>query len=245
MLFWPLLIIGLAILALFLSGPPSEGVFDSNESQVQLVYLSVMAVGMIAAAAGRILLKGGRKAMATTAVWAAAIAGVATAFVFRDEAAVVVNEIRGELMPSVALSHAEGGAELRRGWDGHYRATAKVNGIEMRMLIDTGASMVLIPYEQVESLGFNPASLDFSIHVTTANGKTSVAPIRLSSITVGPIAVFDVDAAVAQPGRLKSGLLGMTFLDKLAETSFQGDLLILRPRPATGRASFRSAPTNG
>jgi predicted aspartyl protease len=37
-----------------------------------------------------------------------------------------------------------------------------------------------------------------------------------------------VQAAVAHPGRLKIGLLGMSFLDKLSETSFRGDTLILR-----------------
>ena len=244
MLFWPLLIIGLAILALFLSGPPSEGVMDGERAQAQLVYLTVMAVGMIVAAAGRILLRGGRRAMTITAVWVGAIAGLTTAFAFRDQATVVVNELRGELMPSVALSRTEGEAELRRAWDGHYRATAKVNGIEMRMLIDTGASMVLIPYEDAANIGINPASLDFSIRVTTANGKSSVAPITLSSIKIGPIAVFDVDAAVAQPGRLKNGLLGMTFIDRLSETSFQGDRLILRQSLEIRDARFRSVPSS-
>ncbi|HSF94648.1 MAG TPA: TIGR02281 family clan AA aspartic protease [Thermohalobaculum sp.] len=242
MLFWPLLIIGLAILGLFLAGPPSEGVMDGDRSQAQLVYLTVMAVGMIAAAAGRIVLRGGRRALTHTAVWVGAIAGLTTAFALRDQATIVVNDIRGELMPSVALSHAEGEAELRRAWDGHYRATAEVNGVEMRLLIDTGASMVLIPYEDVADLGINPANLDFSIQVTTANGKSSVAPIRLSSIKIGPIAVFDIDAAVAQPGRLKTGLLGMTFIDQLSETSFQGDRLYLRQRQGARFARFRSPP---
>ena len=129
---------------------------------------------------------------------------------------------------SVALATTQGEAELRRAWDGHYRAEAMINGVRMRLMVDTGASMVLLPYEDVRALGIDPEQLDFSLPVTTANGTSTVAPVQLSSIKIGPIAVFDVRAAVAHPGRLKVGLLGMSFLEKLSETSFRGDRLILR-----------------
>ncbi len=230
MLFWPILIIGLAILALLLSGTPQDGVLDSGQMDMRVVYLVVLAAALAIAGAGRMLVRGGRKTLVHTAVWLGTIAGLLTAFAFRDQATIIVQEIRAELMPSVALSRTAGEAELRRAWDGHYRADAEVNGVAMRLMIDTGASMVLIPYEQAAAIGINPDTLDFSMPVTTANGRSSVAPIRLSSIKIGPIAVFDIPAAVTRPGRLKTGLLGMSFLDKLAETSFQGDRLILRQR---------------
>ncbi len=167
-----------------------------------------------------------------------------TAFAFRDQATIIVQEIRAELMPSVALSRSGGeAAELRRAWDGHYRAEAEVNGVSMKLMIDTGASMVLIPFEQAAAIGINPDTLDYSMPVTTANGPSSVAPIRLSSIKIGPIAVFDIPAAIAQPGLLKTGLLGMSFLDKLAETSFQGDRLILRQHDPEQDDRFRSIST--
>ena len=65
-----------------------------------------------------------------------------------------------------------------------------------------------------------------SVHTATP----MLVPTRtlISSIKIGPIAVFDVQAAVAHPGMLKTGLLGMSFLDKLYETSFRGDKLILK-----------------
>jgi aspartyl protease family protein len=117
------------------------------------------------------------------------VSGLATAFVFRDEATFVVNEIRAELMPSVAVTRAVGEAELRRGWDGHYRADAAVNGVSLNLMIDTGASMVLIPYEDAVTIGIDPETLDFSVPVTTANGRSSVAPVRLLIVTP---AVVDV-----------------------------------------------------
>ena len=243
MLFWPILIIGLAILALLLSGAPPDGAIDGGQTDMRVVYLTVLSAGLAIAGAGRMLLGGGRKTLVHSAVWLGTVAGLMTAFVFRDEAAIIVQEIRAELMPSVALSRIVGEAELRRGWDGHYRADAEINGVTLRLMIDTGASMVLIPYEQALEIGINPDTLDYSLPVTTANGRSSVAPIQISSIKVGPIAVFNVPAAVAQPGRLKSGLLGMSFLDKLEETTFKGDLLILRQRGPEPEDELRSIST--
>jgi aspartyl protease family protein len=243
MFFWPILVIGLAIAALVLAGAPREGVLESGQTDMRVVYLAVLAVGLAVAGAGRMLVRGGHRTMLHSAVWLGTIAGLVTAFTFRDQATVLIQEIRAELMPSVALSRVTGEAELRRAWDGHYRAEAEVNGVDLKLMIDTGASMVLIPYEQAARIGINPATLDYSLPVTTANGRSSVAPVQLSSIKVGPIAVFDVPAAVAQPGRLKTGLLGMSFLDRLAETSFQGDRLILRQSRPGSEADLQSIST--
>lgn len=228
MFWWPVLIIGAAMLALILAGEPA-GAFGAGESlDMRAVYMAVLVTGLVFFAAGRILVRGGPRTMLNIAVLLGAIGGLATAFVFRDEAAVLVQEVRAELMPSVALTRAVGMEELRRGWDGHYRAQAEVNGVPLKLMIDTGASMVLIPYEDAVALGIDPASLDFSVPVATANGHSAVAPVELSSVRIGSIAIFNVPAAIARPGRLKSGLLGMSFLDKLHETSFREDRLILR-----------------
>lgn len=242
MLYWPALIIGMAILVLFLSGPPADGIFDSEQSQTHALYIAIVVAALVMAGAGRILARGGRRTVVHTAVWLVAISGLAIAFAFRDEATVIVHEIRAKLRPTVALSRAGNEAELSRDWDGHYRADAEVNGVELRLMVDTGSSMVMIPYEDAARIGIDPATLDFSMPVTTANGRSAVAPIELSSVKVGPIALFGVPAAVAQPGRLKIGLLGMSFLSRLSETSFQGDKLILRLHGVGGAERFQRAP---
>ncbi len=243
MLFWPILIIGVAILALLLSGAPPDGVFDIGQTDMRMVYLALLAAALAIAYAGRIILRGGHKTLLHTAVWLGSIAGLVTAFAFRDQAATIIHEIRAELMPSVALSRSVGTAEYRRDWDGHYKAEAEVNGVVLELMIDTGASMVLIPHDQAAAIGINPDTLEYSMPVITANGRSSVAPIQLSSIKVGSIAVFDVPAAVALPGRLKTGLLGMSFLDKLDEVSFQGNRLILRQDRTGEEGDFQSIIT--
>ncbi len=233
MLFWPVLVIGVAIAVLVVVGPPSDGVYDPTLYRTQIAFGAVLAGLLALFSIGRILVRGGRRALMHLAIWIGAVGGIGTAFLFQDHAEVIINRIRAELIPTVAVSRSEGGTELRRAWDGHYRAEAAVNGIEITLMIDTGASMVLIPYEDVARLGIDPKSLDYSIPVTTANGRSSVAPVTLSSIKIGEIAVFEIPAAVAQPGRLKMGLLGMSFLDRLDETIFRGDKLILRQHGVT------------
>ncbi len=228
MFWWPVLIIAMAILVLVLAGRPPEEL--GMDADMRPVYLAVLVTGLALFAAGRMLVQGGRRAMLNTAICLGIVSGLGTAYVFREQATFVVEEVRAELMPSVALSRAVGEAELRRGWDGHYRAKARVNGVALKLMIDTGASMVLLRYEDAVAVGIDPATLDFSVPVTTANGSTEVAPLRLSSIKIGSIAVFDVPAAVARPGRLNSGLLGISFLDRLDETVFRRDKLILRQR---------------
>jgi aspartyl protease family protein len=232
MLFWPLVIISLVALSLFLVGPPSGAFIASEDAELRLVYLIVLTAGITIAGAGRLLMRGGARTARFAVVWIGVFAGLFTAFTHRDslheDMIALYDRARGNIHPSVALATPQGEAELRRNWDGHYRAEAEVNGVRLHLMIDTGASMVLIPYEDARSVGINPDNLDFSLPVATANGKSSVAPITLSSIKIGPIAVFDVQAAVAHPGRLKTGLLGMSFLDKLDETSFRGNRLLLR-----------------
>lgn len=227
MLFWPIVILVLITLSLLLSAPHGASV-SHGLADFPVTYMIVFAAGITIAAAGRLLLQGGWHTARQAVLWMAAILAVGLSYSQRAELSTLYDRLRGEIHPSVALTTAQGEAELRRAWDGHYRAEAEVNGVKMRLMIDTGASMVLLPYERVRELGIDPNSLEYSMPVTTANGKSTVAPIKLSSIKIGPIAVFDVHAAVAHPGRLKVGLLGMSFLDKLDETSFKRDKLILR-----------------
>jgi len=70
--------------------------------------------------------------------------------------------------------------------------------------------------------------VDHAVPVETANGTAYAAPIRLRSITIGPIEIQGVDALVAKPGALNQSLLGMSFLTRLRSYEFSGDFLTLR-----------------
>ena len=226
--YWMVVIASLTAAAIYLAGPPHVAHVGHVKSAQILVYFVVFAAGLTIAGAVRLLARGGRETARHAVLWVCMVAVGIFAYSSKAELEMLYHHAKGELYPSVALSTAQGEAQFRRTWDGHYRVAAKINGVEERLLIDTGASMVLLPYERVAEFGIDPKKLDFRVPVTTANGKSTVAPVTIDSIRIGPIEVRDVSAAVAHPGRLKMGLLGMSFLDKLEETSFRGDRLILR-----------------
>lgn len=129
---------------------------------------------------------------------------------------------------TAALAIVSVETSINRSWDGHFRAIAQVNGRDVGLLVDTGASLVLLRHDDAMRIGIPLNELDFSIPLTTANGKSYVAPFVIEQLTIGDLTLQDVRAAVAQEGALHSSLLGMSFLEKLNETVIQKNRMILR-----------------
>ena len=96
---------------------------------------------------------------------------------------------------------------------GHVVLDAAVNGAPVRMLVDTGASLVTLTPADARAAGINPVSLAFSGRVQTANGATRMAPVTLREIRIGQLSIYDVHAAVLE--NLNVSLLGMSFLGRL------------------------------
>ena len=94
---------------------------------------------------------------------------------------------------------------------GHFETAADINGNEIDVMVDTGATLVALTYEDAERAGLHLKSSDFTQGVRTANGTGKVAPVTLSSISIGDITVRNVKGAVAEPGKLHKTLLGMSF----------------------------------
>ena len=118
----------------------------------------------------------------------------------------------------------------RRAQDGHYYFDTALNGASasIRMMFDTGATSVALRAEDAAQAGIDVSSLDYSITSHTANGTTTVAPVRLDSLQVGGITHRNVRATVSRPGRLGVSLLGQSFMSKLAGYRFEKDELVLQ-----------------
>lgn len=127
---------------------------------------------------------------------------------------------------AVALVPAE--AAIMRSWDGHFRTIAQVNGADVGLLIDTGASLVLLRHDDAKRIGLDLNGLEYTTPLTTANGRSYVAPVMIGSLKVGDVMVYNIRAAVAEEGALHSSLLGMSFLEHLEETVIQKDRLVMR-----------------
>lgn len=96
---------------------------------------------------------------------------------------------------------------------GHVILEAAVNGAPVRLLVDTGASLVALTPEDALAAGIAPGALVFSGLVNTANGDARMAPVILREVRIGQLSIYDVRAAVLK--NLKFSLLGMSFLSRL------------------------------
>ena len=110
---------------------------------------------------------------------------------------------------------------------GHFTAEGQINGGLIRMLVDTGATMVVLPASDALRLGINYRKGQVGL-VNTANGMTQVYVVRLDTVKIGDIELNQVDAAVQEKG-LPFALLGMSFL-KRTEMRREGEQMTLIKR---------------
>jgi len=117
--------------------------------------------------------------------------------------------------------------EIPAARNGHFFTDVDIDGRSIKIMVDTGATMVALSYEDAERAGLYLTSGDFTHSVSTANGRARVAPVMLDSVSIGDITVRDVRAAVSEPGRLRTSLLGMSFLGRLSRFDMRPGLLVL------------------
>jgi len=118
--------------------------------------------------------------------------------------------------------------ELKAGDGGHYFVTASINNTNINVLVDTGASVVALSYEDADKAGLHPSNLDYKIPVATANGQVNAARVKLNRVEIDNVRVDDVDAMVLPEGALKGTLLGMSFLSKLSSFKSEDGVLTLK-----------------
>lgn len=220
--------IGLALLIFNNNGGTTLGM--RNDDFARVVYLLPIAL-MISAAvwASRHTVS---QPIRNLLIWLVIIMALATAYIYRHDAQQVGNRVFAGLMPghAVVVTTSEGGQEviLHKRSNGHFEAQVMINGQSIDMLIDTGASTIALSQEDAERVGIIPENLTYSMTVLTANGRARAAPVELGSVSIGPIKRRDVEASVAEAGKLDQSLLGMSFLETLGSMQMQTDELRLR-----------------
>lgn len=123
----------------------------------------------------------------------------------------------------------DGGRELavRAERSGHFLVDAVVNGADVRFVVDTGASTLVLSRDDAARAGIDSHALVFSERFATANGVALGAPVTLREFRVGSFSLHDVRATV-MAGPMPVSLLGMSVLSRFAGHEVQGDKLILR-----------------
>ena len=161
------------------------------------------------------------------AIWLAIIVTLMLGYSYRHEAAEIGNRLIAELMPSRGAV-VDGAVTFREQQDGHYVIDAKVDGVPVRFLVDTGASDVTLTPRDAKRLGYDIRHLDFHRTYRTANGVVKGAPVRLRRVAIGPISMPNVSASV-NAVEMDLSLLGMNFLSRLSSFEMAKGTLTLRP----------------
>ena len=110
---------------------------------------------------------------------------------------------------------------------GHHWTMGQVNGKSVRFLVDTGATAVSLPAAFAKSAGIDYQKGERGV-ANTANGQVASYRVRVDTVTVGDITLYQVDATIIETG-LETALLGMTFLNR-TELKRDGANLVLTKR---------------
>jgi aspartyl protease family protein len=229
-LMWVLLIgLLIAILVLIAQhgqgtvGPLSTGDFGSLADQLALLIF-------LAAAVLTLFRERFAQAIISAVLWVVVGLLLVIGYSYRFELSDIGDRVLAELIPGHVVSHGRT-VEVARTGAGDFAIAADVNGARVHMVLDTGASSVVLTQEDAKAAGLPIALLDYTVSIDTANGRTRAAPVTLDRLAVGGLEERAVDALVVQPGQLQTSLLGMSFLNRLQSWQVVGDRLVLKGYP--------------
>ncbi|MBF0342545.1 MAG: TIGR02281 family clan AA aspartic protease [Magnetococcales bacterium] len=131
------------------------------------------------------------------------------------------------VLPQRGFSQGSGSWSVYKSSDGHFHVEPRINGISIRMLVDTGASDIVLTRSDARRIGLSPDRLEYTIQYRTANGMTRAAPVMLDELRLGDFSLRRVPASV-NAGDTDDSLLGMTFFKRLDAYEVKNDLLTLR-----------------
>jgi aspartyl protease family protein len=157
-----------------------------------------------------------------------ATAGAVVAYGDPHQIARAKSTVSDLLRPHATSSRA---VQISRAQGGEFALQAKINGVAAPMVIDTGATSVVLTYETAKAAGLPLELLEYDVDLETAGGHTKAARLTLDRLAIGRLVERSVPALVVPHGQMKTSLLGMSFLDRLESWEVRSDSLMLRGYP--------------
>jgi aspartyl protease family protein len=161
--------------------------------------------------------------------------GVKVLSTLGDQAVIEINGKRHTLRVGDAPASVGGAMTASRGskivltagTGGHFLTPGAINGRPTQFLVDTGATSVSMSVQEAERLGidYKKGQLGRS---STANGTVTTYLVKLASVRIGDVEIYDVDGNVV-PAGMPYILLGNSFLTRFQMTR-QNDQLVLERR---------------
>jgi aspartyl protease family protein len=222
-----LLLIGIGLLALVLRHDQGTIAGFETGDFASLIYKIALLI-FIGGAVLALFRERVAEAFQAAIFWVVVGLLLAVGYTYRHDLRDIGDRVLSELLPGRAVSRAGGTVEIARGNRGEFAIIVEINGARISTVYDTGASAVVLTQEAAKAAGLPLDFLNYSIAVETANGRARAAPVTLDRIKVGGITERAVPALIAQPGQLRTSLLGMSFLNRLKSSEVRGDRLVLR-----------------
>ena len=157
----------------------------------------------------------------------AAVIALVVSRSFDDEGRFTVGRTHTDA-PAI-LTAADGTREMmiRATPGGSFLTEAVVDGAQVPVLVDTGASFLTLRESDAERAGIYVGGNDFVHEFSTANGTVSAARAQARYVELGPGRVDDVTVYVLPDSRLDISLLGMNVLRRFGNVSFGQDRLTI------------------
>jgi aspartyl protease family protein len=226
---WILLVAALALIVLL--ARHSEGMTGalSTDEMASLVY----KIGLIVLVGGAVLAifrQSLSQALASALFWVVIALVLVLGYTYRFEIYDVADRMMIELVPGRTSTRGRT-VELARASNGDFQITTQVNGMRVPMVLDTGASAVVLTHEAAKAAGLPLEFIKYTVNVETANGRALAAAVTLDRVAIGGIVERSIPALIAQPGQLKTSLLGMSFLNRLQSWEVRGSRVLMRGSP--------------
>jgi len=130
--------------------------------------------------------------------------------------------------PASSIPDKNGGqVQIEREGDSHFYVTADINGRSVRMMVDSGASIIALTRDDAEAIGIDVDRLPEMGSANTAGGVVPIRPVELDRVRVEGLEVMGVQAAVIDAD-MPTSLLGQSFLLRLDGVTVEGDRMTLR-----------------
>ncbi len=225
------LLIGLSLaVVLMVSGHGQGTIGDLSTTDfasllVKIGWLVLIGGAVIAIFRDRLM-----KAIEAAVLWIVIALLLMFGYTYRFQLRDITDQVMAELAPGHV---AESGhtVALARTQSADFQINTQVNGRNVPMILDTGASAVVLTNEDARTIGLPVEMIKYTVGIATANGHTKAAEVTLDQVAVGSIVERAVPALIAQPGQLKTSLLGMSFLNRLQSWEMRGDRLVMRGYP--------------
>ena len=229
-LFW-LLLFGLGLsLAILIAKHDSGTIIGLSTGDFASLTWKIVVLVFLGGAVLMFFRENFMQAVQAAVFWVVVGLVLVAAYTYRFELKDVSERVLAELVPGRAASRGARTIEIARGGR-EFSLSTQVNGASISMVLDTGASSVVLTQEAAKAAGLPLEVLSYNVTVDTANGRTRAAAVTLDKIGVGGIVERSVPALIAQPGQLRTSLLGMSFLNRLESWEVRGDKLIMRGYP--------------